>query len=582
MQLKLFYQPGDDAQVARQISSDMRKSSYYVISLWAYFIFLFEYYEPAFSTVGYGAMVLSSSILLWGIYSNQRAEKTGNPVDDRRSIYAYIVASWLHAVLVYEFCWLLPTDEWVAITCALAIQSILVQARVTTMNTRYFLLSTLPGYLSYLAAALMELAHGQTNPMLSFSTQILLVFFLCAYAMHIYLSRNYLQHQRDYKERELMHRSAQHDIRNITHAFVHQITHEIATSSDHRYVQKLMQFNRHIKSIESITSSVLAVDPNRQESTEVSEPLYLLHELHALIFTEFYKKGIFIHIDSRAISEGVVVHVPPMVLHRCFYNILMNAADAYAGTDLQTKPVYIRLVIEQDELSISFSDLAGGISESVLPKIFIKGFSTKSSNVESAVRGIGLSSAQESLKPFGCSLDIRSTQGKGTTATVNIPASCFVSNQTKSIARQAVEVQLDPHSAEQVVAVASALKGQRGIYIEDFSDLAFFTKLSMEEIAECEVDLFNPLEDQMDLERIRGVDFIISDLTAFNHLDERDALIELISLLKIPFLIVTGDDTLSLSTAKSYVAHIQLLYKPCEIEQMVEAIVLSHQEAGRK
>ncbi len=107
-----------------------------------------------------------------------------------------------------------------------------------------------------------------------------------------------------------------------------------------------------------------------------------------------------------------------------FLNIIRNALDAMH--DSSTKQLFVSTKKHGDDISITICDSGSGIETEHLAQVFEPFFTTKpavgkSSNGEPTGTGIGLSTVQKLLAPYGCKFDLQSKVGQGTTFTLFVP-----------------------------------------------------------------------------------------------------------------------------------------------------------------
>ncbi|QQR60661.1 GHKL domain-containing protein [Candidatus Uhrbacteria bacterium] len=98
----------------------------------------------------------------------------------------------------------------------------------------------------------------------------------------------------------------------------------------------------------------------------------------------------------------------PLKFHRVVMNLLANAIEAYAESDVAYEDRLIRVTCHenQGDAVIEIIDKAGGISSEHLEKIFNPFFTTKKTG-----SGIGLPTVKEILqKDFSATIDATSTK----------------------------------------------------------------------------------------------------------------------------------------------------------------------------
>ncbi len=103
-------------------------------------------------------------------------------------------------------------------------------------------------------------------------------------------------------------------------------------------------------------------------------------------------------------------------MKQVFMNLFMNAADAM----LSGGTLYIgaRQADDNDYIEVKITDTGVGIDEDVMRNIFDPFFTTKDKGT-----GLGLSISLGIVESHGGRLEVKSSEGEGTTFTVNIPVS---------------------------------------------------------------------------------------------------------------------------------------------------------------
>lgn len=109
---------------------------------------------------------------------------------------------------------------------------------------------------------------------------------------------------------------------------------------------------------------------------------------------------------------------------QAFSDLLTNAIEA--TVDVEDRKISVTVVQEGDTIVLSVVDNGVGMSEEVLAKAFEPMFTTKTPSKEgkypaTLATGLGLTHVRNLMDPLGVTTRLESTEGKGTTATLQIP-----------------------------------------------------------------------------------------------------------------------------------------------------------------
>jgi len=152
-----------------------------------------------------------------------------------------------------------------------------------------------------------------------------------------------------------------------------------------------------------------AIRPQPPDLAEV-DLLALLAEVLALRQQELENLGVRVEVE--------VAQTPPPVLgdrnqiKQVFFNVLKNAMEAMErGGRLR-----IEARVDDAWASLAFADNGVGIAQADLPRIFQPYFSTKRGG-----HGLGMMIVQRILRAHGGQISLESTEGHGTTVTLQFP-----------------------------------------------------------------------------------------------------------------------------------------------------------------
>ena len=179
---------------------------------------------------------------------------------------------------------------------------------------------------------------------------------------------------------------------------------------DKQVVERLDAVERNIDRASIIARELLQF--SRQQDAE-AVPFNVNDVVRgALTLMKFRLRDIIIHHDLGATRE---VSGDLGKIEQVFINLLSNAVDAMPeGGD-----IFIATGQQGDEVQIRISDTGPGISPENLSRVFDPFFTTKEAG---SGTGLGLSICYGIVKQHGGTIELSSTEGKGTTVTVHLPA----------------------------------------------------------------------------------------------------------------------------------------------------------------
>ncbi len=205
-----------------------------------------------------------------------------------------------------------------------------------------------------------------------------------------------------------------HELRNplgIISASFFSIQRELADSDDLRVKRMLERGSRGVQRCDRIIEELLSftrATTLRPERTMMDR--WLREELATYAFDE----DILVVTD---LQPDVQVAVDRQALYQCLVNLLNNACDALRESDSENKRIRIVLKRENTAILLSIHDSGPGIDSDTQKQLFEPLFSTKGFGT-----GLGLALVQKLITLHGGRIAITSEPGKGTTATLTIPA----------------------------------------------------------------------------------------------------------------------------------------------------------------
>lgn len=136
----------------------------------------------------------------------------------------------------------------------------------------------------------------------------------------------------------------------------------------------------------------------------------LVQESVSFLQNEIRDRNILVELELR--SDLPLLEVDRNQLKQAFYNVIKNAFQAMQQDGL----LRIRTDLEDEWLTVSFTDSGGGISPEFMSKIFEPYFTTKASGT-----GLGLLIVRRIVREHGGEIDLVSDEGKGLTFTIRLP-----------------------------------------------------------------------------------------------------------------------------------------------------------------
>ena len=155
-----------------------------------------------------------------------------------------------------------------------------------------------------------------------------------------------------------------------------------------------------------------------------------LQDLNVLIRSSLKNCGIFSKTEHISLQKKLTPNLPKVRVNAddtslVIVNLLTNALDSMPnGGKLLIEPRHCK---EHDScVQISISDTGHGIKKNEMDKIFLPFFTTKG---EGKSIGVGLPISKRIIEDYGGKINVASTQGRGTTITLCLPAAFKSANE---------------------------------------------------------------------------------------------------------------------------------------------------------
>ncbi|MBX0330334.1 response regulator [Oscillochloris sp. ZM17-4] len=302
----------------------------------------------------------------------------------------------------------------------------------------------------------------------------------------------------------------------------------------------------------SITGSLLTFGRRQEPRRELADIYDAVQGTLTLMEIELRKHNIKV---ERKISPVPLTICDSGQISQVFLNFLTNARDAMkpAGGTLT-----VRLISDDQRITLAVSDTGCGIPDSIRDKIFEPFVTTKGALGGSATpgTGLGLSVSYGIVKSHGGAFEVDSEPGKGTTMTIHLPI---------------VE------SAQEAAALAAAeqepedLPSLSLLVVDDDISISKSLQGLLEHIGH-KVTIYADALSALDAYKTRGYDIVLSDLSmpGMNG-------IELLRELRAydpeaRVLIFTGQALPNLIEEAGRAGALSVLRKPFELEEVLKAI----------
>ena len=171
----------------------------------------------------------------------------------------------------------------------------------------------------------------------------------------------------------------------------------------------IMNIKNEVQRVSRFAESFLEYGKPFEINTKPTDIGKLIEDVLELILAKAQKEHVSI---DRHFEELPELTLDPDLIKTCLYNIILNAFQAmHKGGKL-----VIRTRIVDTKCCISVEDTGEGISEDKLARIFDPFFTTKNGGL-----GLGLALTKRVMEEHKGKVDIKSTEGIGTTVSIYLP-----------------------------------------------------------------------------------------------------------------------------------------------------------------
>jgi signal transduction histidine kinase len=209
-----------------------------------------------------------------------------------------------------------------------------------------------------------------------------------------------------------------HEFNNVLTTILNYAKLGLRHTDDATRTRSLEKILSAAQRAEKLTSSVLGLARNRSADPAPTDLGALCDETLVLLERELQKYRVGVDRQYEARGKAMVVGNQ---VQQVLMNLLTNARQAMPSGG----QVIIRTAdnAQTGTVDLSVRDTGPGIAMELLPRIFERGFSTKSGPDETGKggAGLGLSACREMIEAQGGKIRVESAVGRGTQFTLRLP-----------------------------------------------------------------------------------------------------------------------------------------------------------------
>lgn len=171
----------------------------------------------------------------------------------------------------------------------------------------------------------------------------------------------------------------------------------------------IVNIKNEIQRVSRFAESFLEYGRPLEINTRPTDIIRLIEDVLELVQAKAQKEDIIIERHFEKLPD---LSLDPDLIKTCLYNIILNAFQAMPGGG----KLVIKVTMIDKRCLISVGDTGEGISEDKLSRIFDPFFTTKTGGL-----GLGLALTKRVMEEHKGKVDIKSTEGVGTTVALYLP-----------------------------------------------------------------------------------------------------------------------------------------------------------------
>lgn len=174
----------------------------------------------------------------------------------------------------------------------------------------------------------------------------------------------------------------------------------------------------------------MKIEADKMETERIQQKTNKLQDLNVLIRSSLKTCRMFNKTEHISLQKKLTPNLPKVRVNAddtslVIVNLLTNALDSMPNDGKLL--IESRYCKEDDSyVQISISDTGYGIKKNKMDKIFWPFFTTKD---EGKGIGLGLTISKRIIEDYGGKINVASTQGRGTTITLRLPAAFKSANE---------------------------------------------------------------------------------------------------------------------------------------------------------
>jgi signal transduction histidine kinase len=180
--------------------------------------------------------------------------------------------------------------------------------------------------------------------------------------------------------------------------------------------ENINRIGQHVFHMKNLLEDVLNVDKNTSNKLKPNIQPVRLHELLDHLIKEVSDAAKYTHKFAREFAGPFDLNSDEKLLRNIFINLLSNAIKFSPKADT----VIIRMKKQRETILIEVQDFGIGIPEREIDSIF-QAFTRASNTGKIKGTGLGLSIVKRAVETLGGELAVKSTEGSGTTFSVQLP-----------------------------------------------------------------------------------------------------------------------------------------------------------------